>query len=160
MTLRAALLLGAAVRPDGTPSPTLRRRALHAARLWQQGRVAWIVCCGGLGRFPPTEARAMRALLLAEGVPDAAIRLEERSTTTHENLLLARPILAALGAEEAVIVTDLTHAPRARMIARALGLRATTASPPLRGADPRTVLRQALREVPATALALWRLARR
>lgn len=159
MPPRPALLLGAAVWSGGTPSPALRRRTLHAARLWREGRVTHVICCGGKGRVLPAEAEVMRALLLAEGLPPEAILLEDRSTTTHENLLLALPLLATLGAREVVVVTDLTHAPRARLIARGLGLRATTSSPPLRGAHPRTLLRQALRELPATLLALWRLAR-
>ena len=58
-----------------------------------------------------------------------------------------------------MIVTDATHAPRARLIARGLGLRARSASPPLAGGRWRSVARQALREVPATGVALWRLAR-
>ena len=156
---RAALILGCAVWPDG-PSPTLRRRALQGAALWRRGEVAHLVACGGPGRHPPTEAEAIRDLLLAEGVPPAAIHLEDRSRSTHENILFALPILAALGAEAVVIVTDRTHAPRARLIARRLGLQATTASPSLRGARLRSTLHQALREVPATALALWRLRRR
>ena len=155
----AALILGCAVWPTG-PSPTMRRRTLHAARLWRDGTVGWLVPCGGLGRHPPTEAEAMRDLLLAEGIPESAIRLEDRSRNTHENILLARPILDALGATGVVIVTDRTHAPRARLIARGLGLRATSSSPPLRGGRLRSTLRQALREVPATLVALWRLRRR
>ena len=154
----AALILGCAVWPDG-PSPTMRRRTLHAARLWHEGRVAWLVPCGGLGRNPPSEALAMRDLLLAADVPPDAIHLEDRSRNTHENILLAKPILERLGAEAAVIVTDRTHAPRARLIARGLGLHATSASPPLRGARLRSTLRQFLREVPATVVALWRLRR-
>ena len=71
---RAALILGCAVWPGG-PSPTLRRRALHAAGLWHRGEVDWLVACGGLGRHPPTEAEAIRDLLLAEGIPAEAIRL-------------------------------------------------------------------------------------
>lgn len=155
----AALVLGCAVWPDG-PSPTLRRRARQAAGLWHRGEVAVVVACGGLGRHPPTEAEAIRGLLLAEGVPDEAIRLEDRSRSTHENILFALPILAGLGARRVVIVTDVTHAPRARLIARGLGLCASSSSPPLRGGRLRTTLRQALREVPATALAIWRLRRR
>lgn len=154
---KAALILGCAVWPGGEPSPTLRRRTLHAAALWRRGEVALVLCAGGQGVHPPTEAEAMRALLLAEGLPPAAIATEDRSASTHENILFARPILARLGVTEAVIVTDATHAPRARLIARGLGLRATSSSPPLRGGRLRTVLRQALREVPATAVALWRL---
>jgi len=101
----------------------------------------------------------MRILLLSEGVPEGAIRLEDRSRNTVENIRFALPILRDLGATGAVIVTDATHAPRARMIARRLGLPASSASPPLRGGHLRTMLRQGLREVPATALALWRLRR-
>ena len=158
--MKAALILGAAVWPDGTPSPTLRRRTLHAAALWQRGEVQAIVPCGGLGHHPPSEAEAMRTLLLSEDVPPEAIRLEDRSRNTHENILFALPILAELGAREAVIVTDATHAPRARLIARGLGLPAASSSPPLRGGHLPTTLRQGLREIPATALALWRLRRR
>jgi uncharacterized SAM-binding protein YcdF (DUF218 family) len=157
--MKAALVLGAAVRPDGSPSPTLRRRTLQAAALWHRGEVAWIIPCGGLGRFPPAEAEAMRALLLSEGVPPEAIRIEDRSRSTHENILNALPILRDLGVEDVVVVTDLTHAPRARLIARGLGLRATSSSPSLRGARLRYTFRQALREVPATAVAVWRLIR-
>lgn len=156
---RAAVILGCAVWPGGEPSPALRRRAGQAAALWRRGEVEALVPCGGLGRHAPTEAEAMRRLLVEAGVPDAAIHPEGRSRSTHENLLLARPILARLGAERVVIVTDRTHAPRARLIAQGLGLRATTSSPPLRGARLGATLRQALREVPATALALWRLRR-
>lgn len=101
----------------------------------------------------------MRDLLLADGVPAQAIHLEGRSRNTHENILLARPILESLGTRDVVIVTDRTHAPRARLIARGLGLRATSSSPSLHGAHLPTTLRQALREVPATAVALWRLRR-
>ena len=154
----AALILGCAVWPDG-PSPTMRRRTAHAAALWHRGEVAWLVPCGGLGRHPPTEAEAMRDLLLGHGVAPAAIRLEGRSRNTHENILFALPVLAEIGATSAVIVTDATHAPRARLIARGLGLRATTSSPSLWGGHPRTIVRQALREIPATAVALWRLMR-
>jgi vancomycin permeability regulator SanA len=156
---RAALILGCAVWADG-PSPTLRRRTAHAAALWHQGEVAWLVACGGLGTHPPVEAEAMRDLLLEHGVAPEAIRLEDCSRNTHENILLALPILADIGATSAVIVTDATHAPRARLIAWGLGLRATSSSPPLRGSRLWSTLKQALREVAATAVALWRLLRR
>jgi uncharacterized SAM-binding protein YcdF (DUF218 family) len=156
---KAALILGAAVWPDGRPSPTLRRRTLHAAALWRGGEVAHLVGCGGLGFHAPTEAEAIRNLLLEEGVPPEAIFLEGRSRSTHENILFALPILRALGSPPVVLVTDLTHAPRARLIAWGLGLRATSSSPSLRGAHWRTTARQALRELPATAVALWRLRR-
>lgn len=155
-TGRAALILGAAVHAAG-PSPTLRRRTLHAAGLWAAGAVDWLVPCGGLGRHPPTEAAAMRAVLLAAGVPDGAIHLEGQSTNTVENIALALPILRGLGCDNVVLVTDRTHARRALLIARRLGLDAIASCP---GPAPwQVALRQSLREVPATALTLWRLRR-
>lgn len=157
--MRVALVLGCAVWPDG-PSPALRRRTLHAASLWHRGEVRVLVPCGGQGAHGPPEAFAMRDLLIAAGVPDWAIRVEALSRDTRENIAFAIPILREAGATDVLIVTDATHAPRARLIARSLGLRARTASPPLRSGRPLATLRQALREVPATALALWRLRRR
>ncbi len=156
---KAAIILGCAVWPGGEPSPTLRRRTLHGAALWRRGEVAHLIGCGGQGHHQPTEAGAIRALLLAEGVPPEVVHVEDRSRSTHENILFALPILERLGRPPVVIVTDLTHAPRARLIARGLGLRATSSSPSLRGADWRFTARQALREVPATAVAIWRLRR-
>jgi uncharacterized SAM-binding protein YcdF (DUF218 family) len=153
-----ALVLGAAVWPDG-PSPTLRRRTLAALALWQEGEVAAILCCGGTGRHPPAEAVVMRDILLAGGVPAEVILIEDRSTTTEENLRLALPILRARGAERMILVTDWYHVPRARMTARRLGLVTGSRCPPLRGGRPLVQLRQALREVPALVIYWWRLRR-
>ena len=146
--MQAIVILGAAVWPDG-PSPTLRRRAAHGARLWQADPDQVVLVCGGLGDHPPTEAEAMRILLRRDGVPDSAITLEDRSMTTGENLRFAKPILDRSGIARVVIVTDWYHAPRARLIARRLGLKATTSSPGLQGTRPLVQLRGALREIPA-----------
>ncbi len=156
--MTVAIVLGAAVWADG-PSPTLRRRVMAAAALWHDGAVTHVVCCGGLGRHPPAEAVVMRDVLRAAGVPDAAILIEDRSTTTEENLAFALPLLAGLGARTVIVVTDWYHAPRARMTARRMGLDAGSRSPPLRGARWRVQVRQAVREVPALVAYWWRLRR-
>lgn len=145
---RVAVILGAAVWAEG-PSPTLRRRTAAAAALWHEGRADHFVPCGGLGRHPPEEARAMADLLAAAGVPKDRISPEARSTSTAENLRLALPILAGLAPSEVLVVSDAYHLPRARIIARRLGLRVRGIAPPWRGAHWPTQLRGALREVPA-----------
>ena len=156
--MTVALIFGAAVWPEG-PSPTLRRRTRHAARLWHAGKVSHLIPCGGIGAHPPSEAEAMRRLLLADGVPESAITLEDRSTTTLENVSYALPILEHLGTNEVLVVTDRLHAPRALMTARAFGLQARASSPSLRGAHPGQSLRMALRELPACVLYGWKLHR-
>jgi uncharacterized SAM-binding protein YcdF (DUF218 family) len=156
--MTVAMILGAAVWADG-PSPTLRRRTLAAARLWHEGAVDAILCCGGLGRHPPAEAEVMRDILLADGVPGGAILIEDRSTTTAENIALALPILRARGEGRVIVVTDWYHAPRARMTARRMGLIVTSRSPSLRGTRPLAQARLALREIPALMAYWWRLPR-
>ena len=141
----AILVLGAAVWRDG-PSPTLRRRAEAAARAWHEGRAARLVASGGTGTFPPSEARTIADLLIAAGVPAERIDLEEQSRTTLENLAFSLPLLSRHGIRRLILVTDHTHAPRARMTARAFGFEAESRSPPLRGARWRTLAHQGLRE--------------
>jgi len=154
--IRAALVLGAAVWPGGRPSPTLRRRADHALGLFRAGKVQILVASGGLGAHPPTEAQVMADLWRAAGVPLAAIRQEDRSTTTRENVTFSLPLFWANGVTQVVIVTDPYHAPRARLIAQQLGLRATTDTPPWSAVGPRQWARHAPREAFALLAALLR----
>lgn len=145
MTL--GLILGAAVWPDG-PSPALRRRTLHGAALYHGGHVAGLVLCGGVGQHPPSEAEAMRTLLRNHNVPDGDLFIEDRSTTTGENI---RNALALINTKEVIIITDWYHAPRAQMIARRQGLRARASHPPIKGAKFWPQTKAALREIPAYA---------
>ena len=93
----------------------------------------------------------MRALLIADGVPDSAIALEDQSTTTLENI---RNAAAMLTAPEVIIVTDAYHAPRALLTARHFGLRAKADCPARPGPQWRYHLREAL-ALPIYALRLW-----
>ncbi|MCB1394396.1 MAG: YdcF family protein [Rhodobacter sp.] len=154
---RLALILGAAVWPGGQPSPTLARRVVHAVGLYKAGRVDAILGCGGTGRYPPSEAAVIARLCREAGVPEGAIHLEDRSTTTRENLAFAKPILQTLQPAQVVIVTDPYHAPRARLLARQLDLRATLNCPPLRQIGPRQWLRHLPREALALVATLCRL---
>nr|WP_295891718.1 YdcF family protein [uncultured Devosia sp.] len=124
----AALVLGAAVLGD-EPSPVLAERLRHAQQLFDAGQVRAIVVTGG--RSPEdelSEAEASRDWLVAQGVPAAAIVLENASRTTIENLELARPILDAHQFGSVLVVSDPLHMRRAMLIAGRLGI--TAASSP------------------------------
>jgi uncharacterized SAM-binding protein YcdF (DUF218 family) len=136
-----AVVLGAAVWAGGRPSPTLQRRAEAAARLWLAGRVRLILACGGQGRHAPSEAAVIRQICEALGVPGEAVLLEARSTTTEENFRFALPLLRAADAAAVIVVTDGYHQPRARLVARRMGLRAGSVSPPV----PRPLTAQQVR---------------
>ena len=154
--ITVGLILGAVVWADG-PSPTLRRRSLHGAKLYHQGIVHHLIGCGGLGRFPPTEAAVIMSVLAAHGVPDGHISLEDQSTNTFENIQFSLPLLDKLGTKTVMIITDWYHAPRARLIARRLGLTPKSSSPPMSGASLRQQIKSALREIPAYLLAWTRI---
>lgn len=151
-----AIVLGAAVWPDGQPSPTLRRRALYAAKLWQAGEVGAIIGSGGLGQYPPSEAEVIAQLCREAGVPAPAILQEDQATTTEENLRFSKAMMAATGFETAIIVTDRYHAPRARLVARRLGIKARASCPAMAGTAWHRVVKSWLREIPAY---LWYLLR-
>jgi len=156
--MKAILILGAAVWPDG-PSPTLARRTAHGATLWHEAPDATVLPCGGQGLHGPPEAVVMRDLLIQAGVPEGRIQIEDQSTNTLDNLRLALPILQRLGVTQTIIVTDKTHAPRAALVARHFRLNATFSSPPLQRSAARAHLRQSLREAAALPVYLLRLMR-
>lgn len=147
--MTAIIVLGAAVWEDG-PSPALSRRARHAAKLFHENKGEIVLGCGGLGRFPPTEAVVIQTLLEDARVPRDAILLEPLSTTTYENLRNAAQILGPLGIRNTTIVTDRFHGPRAKMTALACGLRAKIDTP-----APETVARAiTIRRVAREAIGL------
>lgn len=145
----AILILGAAVWADG-PSPTLLRRTNHALGLWHAGHAPFVIPCGGMGQHPPTEAAVMKKLLLDGGMPADAIQLEDKSTTTLENIRNAKQFLTG---NRVIIVTDGYHGARARMVAKHLRLKADISCPQM----PHLPIRQYLREAfarPAYAIKL------
>ena len=115
------IVLGAGLRPDGTPSESLRLR-LDAARdyLDANPETRCIVSGGqGLGETR-TESVAMHDYLVQQGVSESRITLESRSTTTAENILYSRELLpdsASVG-----VVTNDFHLYRALRIAEKNGL--------------------------------------
>lgn len=141
----AIIVLGCRVGPDGEASPALTRRARHAARLYRRGLAPKVVLTGGVGTHPPSEARAAAAVARAEGVPEEAIVLEERSTSTEENALEAA---ARIDAERVLVVSDAYHVFRAERVFRRYFASVTAVGS---HGSSRVRLRGALREVHAVA---------
>ena len=95
------VVLGAQVNRTSEPSRVLRYR-LEAARAYLQAHPrARAVVSGGQGPNEPcSEAQAMAAWLQRHGVEPHRVLLEDRSTTTVENLAFSHRIIAeALRAE-------------------------------------------------------------
>jgi hypothetical protein len=67
-----------------------------AADLYHAGRAPFVVVTGGPQRHPRgvSEAEVHQRLLLAAGVPEDAVIVENQSTTTVENVTLSAPLIA------------------------------------------------------------------
>ena len=86
-------------------------RVKHAASLYRSGAVKELLLTGG--GVGGDSAEAMRAVAIAEGVPEEAILLERYSTTTRENVQFAAPIVRERGWRRVAVVTSGSHLPRA-----------------------------------------------
>ncbi len=118
----AIVIFGAAVRPDGRASPSLRRRVGYGLAAARAAPDDLVFCSGGIGRFGASEASVMAGLLIAAGVDPARIVLDEASRDTLENVIAAAGFIRAQGLDGAVVCTDGYHVPRARMLFAALGV--------------------------------------
>lgn len=158
MEERYAIILGARVRPDGSATPALQRRAERGAELLQAGLVDGIVTTGGAGRGADisrvSEAQAAARVLTGLGILPTAIVQEDRSRNTRENIAFAIACLPP-GAK-LVLVSDAWHLPRARLIARRLGHPAQAVAASTKGTSLRGTLKQVLREAGAL---LWEIPR-
>lgn len=121
---RAIVVLGAAMKEDGKPSPALRRRVRRGALLARDFPDLPIIVSGGILKAPVSEAAVMRDLLLAQGVAPDRIVCEDRSRNTLENLSNTRAIMERHGLDAILLVTDSFHMPRAWMTSWWLGVRA------------------------------------
>jgi uncharacterized SAM-binding protein YcdF (DUF218 family) len=123
----ALVVLGAGFRPDGGISPALRRRAVHAARIYHTGVAPLVLVTGGVNpsHAPYAEADAMSAILTAWGVPDARILREAHARNTAENARLSAAVFLGRGARRVGVVTDPAHMPRALLAFRRAGVAPT-----------------------------------
>jgi uncharacterized SAM-binding protein YcdF (DUF218 family) len=123
----AVIVLGAAVH-GSEPSKTLTGRLDAAVAYHARNPAALIVVSGGQGwQEDLPEGVAMQRYLLAQGVPDAAIVVEDRATSTEENFAFSKALLDQRLAPgyRVVVISDEFHLYRASRLAVAAGLHAT-----------------------------------
>lgn len=128
----AIIVLGAQVKADGSLSVQLQWRLDAAVEAWKN-EPALIVACGAQGADEPApEALVMRDYLVAQGVPEESVLVDDASRNTRQNIRNAAALLAGTGANRALIVTSDYHLPRAMALARDEGLDATGLGSPTR----------------------------
>lgn len=133
------LVLGAGLKPDGTPSDMLADRMAVAVELYKSGAAPCLLLSGDHSRKDYNEVGAMAEYAINAGVPEEAIVPDYAGFSTYESLYRARDIFSA---RKVVIVTQEYHLYRALYIADALGVGAVGVS-----ADVRQYRGQSLREM-------------
>ncbi len=117
-----ALVLGAQVYPDGTPSAFLAARLDLAHRLYRAGKVRVILVSGDNMAVEYNEPDAMRNYLINAGVPAEHVIADYAGFDTYDSCARAKRIF---NVAELVMVTQSYHLPRAVATCRALGVAAT-----------------------------------
>lgn len=118
---RLAIVFGAGLRRDGTPTAILRDRVETASKLYFDGKVEKILMSGD-NRFENyNEPESMRQYALALGVPDDAIALDYAGRRTYDTCYRAKTVFKV---DSALLVTQRFHLPRALFLCNALGINA------------------------------------
>jgi SanA protein len=150
-TTPAAIVFGAGLWRDGTPTTVLRDRIATAAELFFSGKVQKILMSGDNRYLDYNEPGAMREYALSLGVPDNAIVLDYAGRRTYDTCYRARTIF---GLQNAILVTQGFHLPRALYTCNALGLKAIGVPSDRHQYSIRSLIYWNLRELPATLTAM------
>lgn len=114
------IILGAGV--NGTvPSRTLQARLAKALEYAEENPNAVFVLSGGQGPGEDiSEAECMRRWLTSRGVPEERLLLEDRSTSTQENVRFSRKLLLERDPDydgKVLLITEYYHVMRAKLMA-------------------------------------------
>lgn len=118
----AALVLGNSVFPDGTLSPRLRGRVERGMELYQSGLVSKIVVSGGFGKEGHYEGTAMAGWLVAHGVPEQDVVIDNEGINTAASAKNFAAIRDAHGFQSVIVVSQFFHLSRCRLALKQAGI--------------------------------------
>ncbi|MBN1180342.1 MAG: YdcF family protein [Anaerolineae bacterium] len=146
-----AIVFGAGLWPDGSPTPILADRVATAVDLYEAGVVRKLLFSGDNRVATYNEPQRMLEYAVRLGVPEEDIVLDYAGRRTYDTCYRARAIF---GVEQAVVVTQRFHVSRALYLCERLGIDAVAVL-----ADRRVYSRERIvwegREMLALALAWW-----
>jgi SanA protein len=117
-----AIVPGALVQRNGRMSTMLRDRVEQASRLWHAGKVKKILVSGDHHTWAYDEPDTMRKALVRDGIPPQDVFEDHAGFDTWATMVRARGIF---GVQDAVVVTQGFHMPRALFLAEEAGIHAT-----------------------------------
>ncbi len=115
----AILVLGAQVKPDGTPCLMLKERLNTGIQLYKEGAADRIIMSGDHGSDDYDEVNAMKSYAIDQGVPSECIFMDHAGFSTYDSIYRAKEIFQA---KSLVVVTQEYHLYRAVYDAMAFDL--------------------------------------
>lgn len=151
---RVAIVFGAGLWRDGTPTPILRDRIATAAELYFSGKVEKLLMSGDNRFTDYNEPASMQEYAVSLGVPADDIVLDYAGHRTYDTCYRASEIF---NVDEAILVTQGYHLPRAIYTCNKLGIRALGVPADRRDYRRGSLIYWNMRELPATVVALWQV---
>jgi SanA protein len=153
-TERAAIVFGAGLRRDGSPTTILRDRVETASSLYKQGKVEKLLFSGDNSNLDYNEPSAMKDYALQLGIPEKDVILDYAGRRTYDTCYRAKEIF---GLQKALLVTQPYHLPRAVFTCNMLGLESSGVYADNYPYRKLSLGFWNLRELPATLVAFWEL---
>ncbi len=114
-----AVVLGAAVWSDNSPSPTLASRADKALELFNSGIVDQIVLTGSNAPGELSEAEVSFIYLKSKDVDTSRVQLETETTSTSAQIRYIKDVIIPNeDLNHVIIISDAYHLPRVKEICR------------------------------------------
>jgi SanA protein len=149
---RVAIVFGAGLYRNGSATPVLADRVTAAANLYFAGKVEKLLMSGDNRFVDYNEPEAMRKLAVSLGVPNDAIVLDYAGRRTYDTCYRAKAIFKV---DQAILVTQAFHMPRALYLCNRLGVDAIGVESDLRTYQKISLLNWNTRELFAMAAAIW-----
>lgn len=151
---KVAIIFGAGLRYDGTPTEVLQDRVSTGVKLYFSGKVQKLLMSGDNRFIDYNEPAAMREFAIGLGVRPEDIVLDYAGRRTYDTCYRAKEIFKI---DEAILVTQNFHLPRALFICNMLGVSSTGVSADIREYRASAYRYWQLREIPATTIAFVEL---
>lgn len=113
------IVLGAGVRPDGTPSDMLLDRLKTGVLAYNSAVAPKLIMSGDHGRKNYDEVNTMKNYALNNGIASADVFMDHAGFSTYDSMYRARDVFEV---KKAIIVTQKYHLYRALYLAESMGI--------------------------------------
>ena len=141
-----AIIFGAGLRRDGTPTPVLRDRVKAGVELYNEGKVKKLLMSGDSQHDGYNEPAAMAAYAQELGIPSGDLIIDDGGKSTYDSCMRAKQVF---NLDNVILVTQSFHLPRALFICTQLGMNAKGVSADMRNYWISSLIFWNLRELPA-----------